>query len=70
VWRAGRDVEERHPVQEAPPWTLDERVRHLEHELARLWDQVWWQGLPWYRRAFYRLQGFSAPIERFYEDAE
>lgn len=46
---------------------LERRFQLLEHGFECLRDQVWWIGLPFYRRWFYRLQGFRAPIERFYE---
>jgi hypothetical protein len=41
-------------------------VQLLEIHLGQLWDQVWWQGLPWYRRLAYRLQGYRRPIQHFY----
>jgi hypothetical protein len=47
---------------------LQDRVRLLECKLAQLWDQVWWMSLPPERRAGYEAEGFTAPIERFYED--
>lgn len=57
---------ERHPVQEGPPLPLEERVRLLELNLARLWDQVWWMQLPADARAGYEAEGFRAPIQAFY----
>lgn len=44
-------AKEIHPIQDSPPWTLEQRVRHLELHLAMLWDQVWWMALPPERRA-------------------
>lgn len=61
---------ERHPVQESPPLPIEDRVRLLEHHLARLWDEVWWVTLPWYKRMYWRLQGFRAPIAHFYEECD
>jgi hypothetical protein len=58
--------EEWHPIQECPPYPLDERTRLLERNLAVLWDMVWWLSLPFYRRWFYRWLGYQAPIPRFY----
>ena len=56
-----------HPIQDAPAGkSLVDRVHFLECALGRLWDQVWWMNLPWYRRVFYRLQGFRSPIKNFY----
>ena len=58
---------ERHPIPDAPAGkSAMERIHHLETHLAMLWDQVWWMQLPCYRRWYYRLQGFRAPIRRFY----
>jgi hypothetical protein len=57
---------ERHPIQDAPDLPLDRRVHLLECYLARLWDQVWWMSLPWYKRAAWRVLGFTAPIRKFY----
>lgn len=59
---------DRHPVQESPPLPLERRVQLLEHQLARLWDQVWWMSLPPDRRAAYEAEGFTAPIPQFYDD--
>lgn len=61
---------ERHPVEECPPLPIERRVHLLECLLARLWDEVWWHQLPWWRRLLYRVQGFKSPIERFYEPEE
>jgi hypothetical protein len=52
---------ERHPVTEEGSLQLT-RI-----QLAQLWDQVWWMRLPFWRRWAYRLQGFTDPIEHFYE---
>jgi hypothetical protein len=46
----------RHPI--TYPLPLDALAEHT----ARLWDQVWWLSLPWWRRWYYRLQGYRAPI--------
>lgn len=51
----------RHPI---PDDQLD--LHRLTCQVGRLWDQVWWMSLPWYRRLGFRLLGFRAPIERFY----
>ncbi len=61
---------ERHPVQECPPLPVERRVHLLECLLARLWDQVWWDGLPFWRRWYYRARGFRSPIPQFYEPRE
>jgi len=61
-----RPVREVHPIPDAPDLPLDRRVHHLECHLGRLWDQVWWMSLPWYRRLGFRLLGFKAPLSRFY----
>jgi len=61
--RAAREV---HPIPDAPDLPLDRRVHHLECHLGRLWDQVWWLSLPWYRRLAFRLLGFRNPIRTFY----
>lgn len=53
---------DRHPVQERPDLPPDRRSQMLEQHLARLWDQVWWLSLPTWRRWYYRLRGFRAPI--------
>lgn len=59
---------ERHPIQDSPPGaSAMERIRHLELHLAMLWDEVWWHQLPFWRRWWYAAQGFSSPIQRFYE---
>ena len=56
-----------HPVPDRPAGkTLDERVAHLEHIVAALWDQVWWLSLPTARREMYEGQGHKAPIIDFY----
>jgi hypothetical protein len=54
---------ERHPVEERPDLSVEERCRLLEIHLAQLWDQVWWltEG-----RAKFESQGFTAPIQSFY----
>jgi hypothetical protein len=61
-------MSDRHPIADRPAWPLDERVAHVEIHLARLWDEVWWHTLPWYRRLFYWMQGFRSPIGNFYGD--
>jgi len=55
-----------HPIQDAPPWPLEQRVHHLECALAKLWDEVWWHQLPFWRRWFYAAQGYRSPVRRFY----
>lgn len=60
-------MSERHPIPDAPDGkSAIERIHHLECHLARLWDQVWWMQLPFYRRWYYMAQGFRAPIKKFY----
>jgi hypothetical protein len=59
---------QRHPIQESPPLPLERRVQLLEIYLAQIWDFVWWLSLTPEQRADYEAQGFTAPIERFYED--
>lgn len=62
---------ERHPIPDAPDWPLERRLHHLEIYTAQLWDHVWWISLPFWRRWFYRLQGFRAPIiESFYVELD
>lgn len=62
---------ERHPIQDSPPGkTPEERIRHLELHLAMLWDMVWWMNLPEDRRAAYRAEGFTDPIQQFYTEGE
>jgi len=62
--RPNREI---HPIPDAPDLPLDRRVHHLECHLARLWDQVWWISLPWYKRLGWRLLGFKDPILTFYQ---
>jgi hypothetical protein len=62
--RRDREV---HPIPDAPDLPLEQRVHHLECHLGRLWDQVWWMNLPWYRRLGFRLLGFKSPISHFYK---
>ena len=59
---------ERHPIQDSSGLSMDARIRHLEVYLARLWDHVWWISLPPEVRAQYESEGFTAPIEHFYEE--
>lgn len=60
-----------HPIQVGrQDRPLAVRVAYLEQKVAQLWDQVWWMSLPKDRRAAYEAEGFTAPIERFYEEAE
>lgn len=61
-----RPLREVHPIPDAPDLPLEVRVHHLECYLGRLWDQCWWQSLPWWKRLAWRVLGFSAPISRFY----
>jgi hypothetical protein len=56
-----------HPIKHCPRLPLERRVALLEDHLARLWDEVWWHQLPFYRRWWYQLQGFRSPIEEFYD---
>lgn len=58
--------QEKHPIPDRPPWSMDERVANLEVHLAMLWDQVWWMNLPPEKRKEYEAQGFTAPIDKFY----
>lgn len=53
---------ERHPIPDRPLLPMDERVAHVECYLGRLWDQVWWLSLPWYRKVYYWCCGWRAPI--------
>lgn len=61
--RADREV---HPIPDAPDLPLEQRVHHLECYLGRLWDMVWWESLPFWKRWAWRLLGFKAPITQFY----
>jgi hypothetical protein len=61
--RADREV---HPIPDAPPLTLEQRVHHLECYVGRLWDQVWYLSQPRWRRWGFWLLGFRAPIQQFY----
>jgi len=57
-----------HPVQHCPTgWTTTQRTGYLELAVGRLWDQVWWMNLPFWRRWYYWLQGYRAPIGSFYD---
>lgn len=56
-----------HPLREIPGLPLERRVQLLESHLAKLWDEVWWHQLPWYRRLYYWVKGFRSPISNFYE---
>jgi hypothetical protein len=60
-------LHEKHPIQDSPPWSDADRIRHLELHLAMLWDHVWWLSLPDEKRKEYEAQGFTAPIKDFYE---
>ena len=60
--RSGREV---HPIADDAPVDLARELHRLKCQTARLWDQVWWLSLPWYRRLGFRLLGFRAPIDRF-----
>lgn len=60
-----------HPILERQDLPLERRVQLLEMYLAQLWDQVWWMNLQEIdpaRRAQYEREGFSAPIQKFYDD--
>lgn len=57
-----------HPIQERTDLPAEERIRLLEVNLARLWDMVWWMNLPKEQRDAYKAQGFTDPIESFYEE--
>lgn len=61
-------VRERHPIEHYPPGlSAEERCGLLECNLARLWDEVWWHQLPFYRRWYYTLvEGHRSPIRQFY----
>lgn len=61
-----RDERGRHPIPDDYPVDNTAELHRLKCLVARLWDQVWWMQLPWYRRLFYRLHGFRSPIRRFY----
>lgn len=54
-------MRERHPLSWDGP-ALSPFEEFLRERVAQLWDEVWWHQLPWYRRLFYRLQGFRSPI--------
>lgn len=58
---------ERHPIADAPDLPVERRVHLLECHLAQLWDQVWWDQLPWRQRWYYRyVEGHRRPIREFY----
>jgi len=59
---------DRHPIRERPDLPIERRVQLLEQHLARLWDAVWWLSLPPEQRAAYEAEGFTAPIQQFYDD--
>lgn len=60
-----------HPIPDAPAgWTPEQRIHHLEVQLARLWDAVWWLSLPDDERRRYEAEGFKHPIEKFYETVD
>lgn len=61
-----REKREVHPIPDAPPLPLEQRVHHLECYFGMLWDQVWWMQLPLWKRTAFRLLGFKAPIQQFY----
>ena len=61
---------DRHPIEERHDLPTDRRVQLLEIHLAQLWDMVWWVTLPWYRRLYWRVRGFRAPIQRFYREGD
>jgi hypothetical protein len=62
-------MSEKHPIQvNRRDVSLEERIKLLEICVAQLWDQVWWLSLPEEKRAEYRAQGFTDPIEKFYGD--
>lgn len=59
---------ENHPIQiERPDATQEQRILWLEHHVAMLWDQVWWMNLPPDQRAAYQREGYSDPIQAFYD---
>jgi hypothetical protein len=57
-----------HPVRERADLPLEQRVQRLEILLARLWDQAWWTQLSETQRQQFEREGFSAPIQQFYQD--
>jgi hypothetical protein len=65
-----RDVEERHPLTLDTTLSPEGQLEQLRNLTSLLWDQVWWMQLPFYRRWFYKWQGFRAPIPKFYEEIE
>jgi hypothetical protein len=56
-----------HPIKHCPRLPAEQRIALLENYLAMLWDEVWWHQLPFYKRWWYRLQGFRSPIDEFYD---
>ena len=64
---------EKHPLpQDMPPSDMEGLRQYcfqLQCLTARLWDQVWWLSLPWYKRLAFRWLGFQNPIQRFYMKA-
>lgn len=61
---------ERHPIQQCLPLSPERRIQLLEIHLSQLWDQVWWMQLSPEKRAEYEAEGFTAPIQKFYEELE
>jgi len=61
--RRDREV---HPIPDAPDLPLEQRVHHLEVYLGLLWDMVWWESLPLWKRCAWRVLGFKPPIQHFY----
>lgn len=57
-----------HPITPGRKISTEQRLMEVECRLAELWDQVWWMQVPWLRRFWYWLQGFRAPIKKFYND--
>ncbi len=55
------------PIRERPDLPAEERLRLLEVYCGQLWDQVWWLSLTPERRAQYEAEGYTHPIEKFYE---
>lgn len=68
AWLIRPSPRERHPIAHYPAGlTAEERCGLLEYHLARLYDEVWWHQLPFYRRWYYALvEGHRSPIRQFY----
>lgn len=51
-----------HPLQQRPDLPLEQQFELLREYTSRLWDQVWWMSLPFWRRWWYMLHGYRAPL--------